>query len=122
MLRFRRFRLIALTVLLVVATVTVVVQLRKVAPPEAARLLPGADAFVYVNLQWARRATILTGLPQVTRTPEYEQFIQESGVDFERDLEQAAFAVHYPAASAASAKASSTPVPPRYSVVLIGHI
>jgi hypothetical protein len=122
MLRLRRFRLIALTVLLVVATITVVVELRKAAPPEAARLLPGADAFVYVNLQWARRATILTGLPQVTRTAEYERFIQETGIDFERDLEQAAFAVHYPDASQNPAKAGSAPVPPRYSEILVGHM
>ena len=39
MWRFRRIRLIALTVLLVVATVTVVVELRKAAPPEAATSL-----------------------------------------------------------------------------------
>jgi hypothetical protein len=112
MWRFRRFRLLALSVLLVVAIVTVVVQLRKIAPPEAARLLPGADAFVYADLQWARRATILTGLPQVKRSPEYEQFVQDSGVDFERDVEQGALAVHYRAAGA----------PPRYSAVLTGHI
>src|SRR5882757_3937697 len=112
MWRFRRFRLLGLSVLLVVAIVTVVVQLRKIAPPEAARLLPGADAFVYADLQWARRATILTGLPQVKRSPEYEQFVQDSGVDFERDVEQAALAVHYRTAGA----------PPRYSAVLTGHI
>ncbi len=115
MWRFRRFRLLALSVLLVAATVAVVVQLRKHAPPEAARLLPGADAFVYVDLQWARRATILTGLPQVKRSPEYERFIQETGVDFERDLEQAAFAVHYPAAG-------THPDGTRYSEVLVGHM
>ena len=83
MWRFRRFRLLALSVLLVVAIVTVVVQLRKIAPPEAARLLPGADAFVYIDLQWARRATILTGLPQVHRSQEYERFVQDSGIDFD---------------------------------------
>src|SRR5258706_120745 len=93
MWRFRRIRLLALSVLLVAAIVTVVVGLRKIAPPEAARLLPGADAFVYVDLQWARRATILSGLPQVKRSPDYERFVQDSGVDFERDLEQAALAV-----------------------------
>ena len=114
MWRFRRFRLLALSVLLVAAVVTVVVELRKIAPPEAARLLPGADAFIYVDLQWARRATILTGLPQVKRSPEYERFVQDSGIDFERDLEEAALAVHYPAAGSASA--------PRYSAVLTGHI
>ena len=112
MLRFRRIRLLGLSVLLLAATVGVVVQLRKAAPPEAARLLPGADAFFYFNLQWARRATILTGLPQVRRTPEYERFIQESGVDFERDLEQAAFAVHYAAGGGEA----------RYSEVLIGKL
>ena len=114
MQHFRRFRLIVLAVLFVVAMVTVVVQLRKAAPPEAARLLPGADAFVYVNLQWARRATILAGLPQVTRTPEYRQFIDETGIDFERDLQQAAFAVHY--AVSGSGKANSG------SSVLMGHL
>src|SRR5260221_13416904 len=114
MWRFRRIRLLALSVLLVAAIVTVVVGLRKIAPPEAARLLPGADAFVYVDLQWARRATILSGLPQVKRPPDYERFVQDSGVDFERDLEQAALAVHYAAAGSA--------VTPRYSAVLTGHI
>src|SRR5258706_3847797 len=114
MWRFRRFRLLALSVLLVAAIVTVVVQLRKIAPPEGARLLPGADAFVYVDLQWARRATILTGLPQVQRSPDYERFVQDSGIDFERDLEQAALAVHYPPAGSG--------VAPRYSAVLTGHI
>src|SRR5450432_621923 len=122
MWRFRRFRLLALSVLLVAAVVTVVVELRKIAPPEAARLLPGADAFVYVNLQWARRATVITGLPKVSRTPEYERFIQETGIDFERDLEQAAFAVHYPAAGPNPAKSGSAPVPPRYSEVFVGHM
>ena len=119
MWRFRRFRLLALSVLLVAATVTVVVLLRKIAPPEPARLLPGGDAFAYVNLEWARRATILTGLPQVKRSPDYEKFVQESGVDFERDLEQAALAAHYPAPGASS---QSPEAAPRYSAVLVGHL
>ena len=126
MRHFRRFRLIVLAVLFVVATVAVVVQLRKAAPPEAARLLPGADAFVYVDLQWARSATILTGLPQVNRTQEYQQFINETGIDFERDLEQAAFAVHYPAhppkVKTSSGNPSPPPASPRYSEVLMGHL
>ncbi len=123
MRHFRRFRLIVLAVLFVVAMVTVVVQLRKAAPPEAARLLPGADAFVYVNLQWARRATLLTGLPQVKRTAEYQQFIDETGVDFERDLEQAAFAVHYPVSGAIpTTSGKEGPATSRYSEVLMGRL
>jgi len=108
MQHLRRFRLIILAVLFVVAMIAVVVQLRKAAPPEAARLLPGADAFVYVNLQWARRASLLTGLPQVQRTAQYQQFIDETGVDFERDLEQAAFAVHYPVSGSGKANSGSS--------------
>jgi hypothetical protein len=114
MRRFRRLRLLALTVLLVAVTVTVLVQLRKNAPPEGARLLPGADAFAFIDLQWARRASILAGLPPVRRSPEYDRFVQDSGVDFERDLEQAALAVHYPP--------TGTEAPPRYSAILTGHI
>ena len=36
------------------AAVALAVVLRKHAPPEAARLLPGADGFVYIGLQWMR--------------------------------------------------------------------
>ena len=32
----------------------------------------------------------------MSHDPEYERFIQETGFDFERDLEAVAFAVHYP--------------------------
>ena len=119
MWRFRRFRLLALSVLLVAATVTVLVLLRKIAPPEPARLLPTGDAFAYVNLEWARRATILSGLPQVKRSVDYEKFVEESGVDFERDLEQAALAAHYPVAGASG---KSVDAAPRYSAVLVGHL
>ena len=33
--------------------------------------------------------------PTGTRDPEYQQFINETGFDFERDLDRAAFAIHY---------------------------
>ena len=88
---------IVLAVVVVAAAVTLAVQLRKHAPPEPARLLPGADAFVYVNFGWARKANggKLLCSP-VAHDPEYERFIQETGFDFERDLDAAAFAIHYP--------------------------
>ncbi len=38
-----------------------------------------------------------TQWPAVTHDPEYERFIQQTGFQFERDLDQAAFAVRYPA-------------------------
>jgi hypothetical protein len=96
-MRLRRRLPIILGVLLVAAAVALVVVLRKHAPPEPARLLPGADGFVYVNLQWMRRASLVGQLPAVSHDPEYEQFIQATGFDFERDLEQVAMAIHYPA-------------------------
>jgi len=98
-MRIRRRIPLVLAVLLVAATVALVVVLRKHAPPEAARLLPGADGFMYINLRAIRRANISGQLPSVSYDPAYEQFIQATGFQFERDLDEAAFAFHYPAAS-----------------------
>lgn len=114
-MRIRRSLPIIVAVLLVAAAVALVVVLRKHAPPEPARLLPGADGFVYVNLQWMRRANLLGELPAVPHDPEYEQFLQATGFQFERDLEEAAFAVHYPSNSASLPQ-------PRFSEVFVGKI
>jgi hypothetical protein len=114
-MRIRRSLPIIVVVLLVAAAVALVVVLRKHAPPEPARLLPGADGFVYVNLQWMRRANLLGELPAVPHDPEYEQFLQATGFQFERDLEEVAFAVHYPSASAQLPQ-------PRFSEVFVGKI
>ncbi len=111
-MRIRRRLPVIAVVLLVVAAVALAVFLRKHAPPEPARLLPSADGFVYINLSWIRRASLGAPMPQVAHDPEYEQFIQATGFQFERDLEQAAFAVHYPAAGG--------PHENRFSEVLVG--
>jgi hypothetical protein len=96
-MRIRRTFPIVLAVVVIAAAVTLAVQLRKHAPPEPARLLPGADAFFYVNLGAARRVNLGKDLPPVSHDPEYERFIRETGFQFERDLDKAAFAIHYPA-------------------------
>src|SRR5580698_2665528 len=96
-MRIRRAFPIALVVVVVAAAVTLAVQLRKHAPPETARLLPGGDAFFYLDLRWARRANSGKTLAPVSHDPEYERFIRETGFEFERDLDEAAFAIHYPA-------------------------
>lgn len=111
-MRIRRSFPIIVAVLLVAGAVALVVVLRKHAPPEPARLLPGADGFVYINLQWMRRANLLGELPPVPHDPEYEQFIQATGFQFERDLDEAAFAIHY----------SSPGMPARFSEVFVGKI
>jgi hypothetical protein len=106
-------------VVLVGAAIALAVVLRKHAPPEAARLLPGADGYLYVNLKRARRANMAGQLPDVPHEAEYEQFIQATGFQFERDLDQAAFAIHYPSKKKANAV---PPEPPRFSEVFVGRI
>ena len=118
-MRIRRTLPIVLAVVMVVAAVTLAVQLRKHAPPEPARMLPGADAFFYLNLKSARRANAGKELPAVSHDPEYERFIRETGFQFERDLEEAAFAVHYPAKWPGGGTGGSAPEP-RFSEVLVG--
>jgi hypothetical protein len=95
-MRFRRRLPILIVVLLIAGAIALVVTLRKHAPPEAARLLPGADGFFYINLKWIRTFNATAQLPPVSRDPEYQKFVDETGFQFERDLDQAAFAVHYP--------------------------
>jgi hypothetical protein len=63
------------------------------APPRAARLLPESDGLLYINLAEVRAATHFDRKP-IPPDAEYEQFVQASGVQFERDVDQAAFAVH----------------------------
>ncbi|MGB0006645.1 MAG: hypothetical protein WBP97_06110 [Candidatus Sulfotelmatobacter sp.] len=105
---------------MIVAAVTIAVQLRKQAPPEVARLLPGGDAFFYVNLGRIRRATGGKALPAVSHDPEYERFISQTGFEFERDLDEAAFAVHYPGNWPGGGTGESAPEP-RFSEVLKGE-
>ena len=77
----------------VLAALAVTVFLRKKAPPEVARLLPEADAIVYFNLQPLRAATHFDRHP-VVHDPGYQAFIDATGIQFERDLDEAAFAIH----------------------------
>ena len=118
-MRIRRRLPILFGVLLVAAAVALAVFLRKHAPPEPARLLPGADGFAYVNLKWIRRAGVLGQLPEVSRDPDYEQFVQATGFEFERDLDQVALAVHYPGSLPPQSGASQAP---RYSEIFVGKI
>jgi hypothetical protein len=115
-MRIRRAFPIALAVVIVAAAVTVAVQLRKQAPPEAARLLPGADAFLYADFSWIRKVSNKP-LPTVSHDPEYEKFIEETGFQFERDLDSVAFAVHYPARWGGTGGAGPEP---RFSEVFVG--
>ena len=113
-MRIKRAVPVLLGFLIFVASVALIVQLRKHAPPEPARLLPGADAFLYIDLKWMRRADIATHIPEVPHDAEYEQFIRATGFQFERDLQEAALAIHY----ASPLTGGET----RYSEIFIGKI
>jgi hypothetical protein len=117
-MRIRRRLPIPLAVLLIVAAVALIVTLRKHAPPEAARLLPGADGFFYVNLEWIRTVNASSQLPPVSHDPDYQKFVEETGFQWERDLDKAAFAIHYPQSWGNGTAGSATE--PRFSEVFVG--
>lgn len=65
---------------------------RATEPPEVARLLPEADGIIYLNLGPLREATHFDK-SQVQHGAAYQQFIDATGIVFERDLDQVAFAL-----------------------------
>jgi hypothetical protein len=89
----RRTRYSLLLMLALMVALVVVLVLRKAAPPEAARLLPESDAIVYANLKPLRIATHFDRT-QVTRSPDYQHFIDATGIEPERDIDSVAFALH----------------------------
>jgi hypothetical protein len=89
----KRTRYTLLVVFLVLCALAAAVYLRQKAPPEVARLLPESDAIVYFNLKPLRAATHFDRNAPAP-SPEYQQFIDATGIVPERDLNQAAFALH----------------------------
>jgi hypothetical protein len=89
----KRTRYSLLLMLALVAALAVAVWLRKTAPPEVARLLPESDAIVYINLKPLRLATHFERTP-VAHSPDFQRFVDATGIDPERDLDAAAFALH----------------------------
>jgi hypothetical protein len=108
----RRKFLIPLIVLAIAVAVGIAIFLRKAAPPEPVRLLPDAQAYLYINASPLRRADIK--VPPVQLDPDYDAFVKQTGFQFERDLNEAAFAVHAPP--------PGTPnVENRFSEVFVAH-
>jgi len=116
-MRARRKQLwVAFAVVLVIAGgIVTAMLLRKRAAPDAVRLLPDSDAVFYINLEPVRLLTGLGKKPLHDRDPQYQEFINQTGFEFERDLDKAAFAIHYGGTS--DGKSSET----RYSEVFQGR-
>ena len=111
----RRTRRTLMIVAAVLALLALAIFLRSKAPPEAARLLPESDGIVYVNLQ-PIRAFFHKDLKPPERVPEYQQFVDATGIDWERDLDQAAIALH----RMPDPNGPNGPV--AYSMVLVGKL
>ena len=111
----RRTRRTLLIVAAVLATLAVAVFLRSKAPPEAARLLPESDGIIYIDLK-PIRAFFHKNLKPPEPVPDYEQFIDATGIDWERDLDQAAIALH----RMDNPNGPNGPV--AYSMVLVGRL
>jgi len=111
----RRTRNTLWIVAAVLLLMAVAVFLRSKAPPEAARLLPESDGIIYVNLK-PIRAFMRKDMKPPVRAPEYQQFVDATGIDWEQDLDQAAIALH----RMPDARGPNGPV--AYSMVLVGKL
>src|SRR4051812_47932906 len=110
--RTRRTLLVVAGIFLLLA---VAVFLRSKAPPEAARLLPESDGIIYFNLKPVR-TFLRKDLKPPRRVPEYQEFVEATGVDWERDLDSAAIALHR------MPDAGGPNGPVAYSMVLSGKL
>ena len=106
---------IAIVVVLIVAAIGIIFYLRRRGGSEAIRLLPETDAYVYINLKTIRRLTSFGEGAAPKPDPEYNEFVQATGFQFERDLDEAAFAVH-----ASDLPARGNGPRTRYSEIFIG--
>lgn len=88
----RRSRITISIVVVVLLLLAGALYLRMKAPPEVARLLPESDGIVYLNLRPLRAATHFDQHP-VQHDADYQHFIDATGINPERDLEKAAFAL-----------------------------
>src|SRR6201996_1083587 len=111
----RRTKATIVIILLILLLVALAAYLRRKAPPEAARLLPEPDCILYFNLRPPRTYTHFDR-GQVPHDPQYQAFIDATGFEFERDLDEVAFALHR----------MPNPLGPNgavaYSEVFLGHL
>src|SRR5580700_9538015 len=111
----RRTRRTLLIVAAVLVLLAVAVFLRSKAPPEAARLLPESDGILYINLAPIRAFAQFKKLPPPQRVPDYQEFVDATGIDWERDIDQAAIGLH----RMPDPNGPNGPV--AYSMVLVGR-
>ncbi len=89
----KRTRTALLVALLIACVLATAFYFFERTPPRVARLLPEADAVVFVNLSALLTATHFDR-DAIGRSPSYQQFIDATGILVERDLERVAFALN----------------------------
>jgi hypothetical protein len=112
----RRTRRTLFIVAAVLVLLAVAVFLRSKAPPEAARLLPESDGIIYINFGAIRTLAHFNHIEPPQRVPDYQQFVDATGIDWERDVDQAAIALHR------MPDPTGPNGPVAYSMVLVGKI
>jgi hypothetical protein len=110
--RTRRTLIIVAGVLLLLA---LAVFLRSKAPPEAARLLPESDGIVYIDFR-PMRAFFHKDVKPPKHVPEYQQFVDATGIDWERDVDQVAIGIHR------MQDPNGPNGPAAYSMVIVGKL
>lgn len=110
-IRRRRNLAIGITVLVLVGLLASAVLVRLRAAPEAVRLLPECDGIFYANLKPVRTFTKL-GQEASNWDPDYHAFVEQTGFQLERDMDQVALAMHAPHGSHTET---------RYSEVVVGR-
>jgi hypothetical protein len=86
--KHRKLLILAL-LLVVLAAVAALFYRRAVLPPEATLLLPEGDRLIYVNLRPAHLLDLSKSMP-VQLEPGYQDFVQKTGIQYERDLDEVA--------------------------------
>ncbi len=107
----RRWVPVLLAAAVVAAALMIFAVLRRSAPPEAARLLPAADGVLYIDVSLLRRLGVFSHTSDKPTGTEYDSFLNQTDFHFERDLDEAAFALH----------AQPGDPYPRFSEVFIGR-
>src|ERR1051325_9625066 len=88
-MRKRRKLLIVAAILALAAAIGLFLYFRASQPPEAARLLPEGDFFFYANLKPVHLLDLSKSGP-VQLEGDYKDFVAQTGIQFERDLEEVA--------------------------------
>src|ERR1700744_2030816 len=111
----RRTKATIFIVFMVLLLLGLAAYLHRKAPPEVARLLPEADCILYFNLRPLRTTTHFDR-NQIPHDPQYQAFIDATGFEFERDLDEVAFGLHR----------MPNPLGPNgavaYSEIFLGHL